>query len=167
MTLLDDPVATRRTLVDSPSAFGLQCRLHPAASTSAGWTEPAPMRVAVHDGPPWLNRVAHRLALCAGPQDNGDGTWQAGISDALLHSAVRVLADTVDVASPEPNVVCTADRTILFSWHVGGWDVEVEVAPDTTEAWAHERSTGRELVGTPESFEVDLRSFIANLGSGD
>jgi hypothetical protein len=62
--------------------------------------------------------------------------------------------------------VYSADRSIIFSWHNGGWDVEVEVANGTTEAWALERSSGRELTGTADHFEVDLRLFIANLGRG-
>jgi len=108
--------------------------------------------------------VVHRLAACQADQPTGDGTWRAGASSNLIRDAVRALARIVDDRSPGPNVVYTAEGTIIFSWHNGGWDVEVEVAEGTTEAWALERSTGRELSGTLEDFDVDIRAFIADLG---
>lgn len=166
MTLLDDPVVTPRTLDASPSAFGPRSLFVSAAAVSVGWADPAPARIETHDGPEWLTRIARRLAACTGPQETGDGTWRTGASPELVRDAVRVLAAIVEESSPAPNVVYSADGTIIYSWHNGGWDVEVEVARGATEAWAVERSTGRELTGTVDHFELDLRSFIANLDRG-
>jgi len=166
MTLLDDPVVTPRTLDASKSAFGPPSMFVLAASASVGWTAPAPASIETHDGPAWLNRVARRLAACTAPQETEDGTWRTGASPELIRNAVQVLATIVDESSPAPNVIYSADGTIIYSWHSGGWDVEVEVDGEATEAWALERSTGRELTGTADHFELDLRSFIANLDRG-
>jgi hypothetical protein len=65
--------------------------------------------------------------------------------------------------TPTPSVLPTMERGVLFVWHKGGWDIELEVALEGASVWAHNRSKGGDWEGSLDDTSQRLAHLLASL----
>jgi hypothetical protein len=164
VTVLEHPTIRPIGIPMSSSAFGHAPMDLASSATASGWFAPRSIQVVTSEAPQWLPFVASGLAACSLPHEIGLNQWLPGASFELIAKAVSVLSKIMQASAPTPSVIRTATGSVQYVWHKAGWDVEIEVAEGFVEAWAHERETGREIVGKLEDVQRDVAQLIAQLG---
>jgi hypothetical protein len=80
-------------------------------------------------------------------------------SSEVIEQARFVAMSLFRPDTPTPSVVPSEEGDVLYVWHKSGWDLEIDVGPEATVVWAHERNTGGEWYGALEN----LRAEVVNL----
>lgn len=106
---------------------------------------------------PWLPRAIHALDGLGCLPANWDSYGAQTIRHSNILATVELLLAVMRDDTPLPSFVPTNRRTILLEWHVGGFDLEVEV-----------RGTGRLHVAFEDAhdgtaWEAELNSDLTKL----
>lgn len=133
----------------------LKPRVWPPRSGSAGFWNlafgPPVQTVIVQDDISlrWLPYVLDRLNELGGRLADANASGE-GVSpdERSLARALPELLRLLSQRTPSPSVVPTADRGVQFSWHMAGWDLEIEVLPEETEIWVRNRLDNRQWSGS-------------------
>jgi hypothetical protein len=68
-------------------------------------------------------------------------------SPFVVDRAWQLATSLLQPETPTPSVVPSADGNVVFVWHKARWDLEIEVGPEETTVWAHDRNTGTMFSG--------------------
>lgn len=132
-----------------------------------GTSQGSTLLVSVQSGraPVWLPYVVLRLnelsRLHTEPADEVPIPHPGAIQRALPELS-RFMRDD----SPTPSVVPTSDGEVRFVWHKGGWDIEIDVGPVGTSAWAQRRAGSEALRGSLSDRLRDIQSVLQHMGTG-
>ena len=93
----------------------------------------------------WGEYVYRRLArLESGIDKEGDEPYPDSVTIDL---ARRLVGTLFDADTPTPSVVPGEAGEVVFVWHKGGLDVEIEVSPNETTFWCYAQQQGPPVYG--------------------
>lgn len=107
--------------------------------------------------PEWAERAADTLAELLALPENWNGYGARAVEWQVVPVVLNFLADVfADGEPPFPDLVPTVDGGVQVEWHVGGFDLEVEVSPKTgVRAYFCDEAAGEEWEGSALS-NLDL-----------
>lgn len=93
--------------------------------------------------PRWLDYLDQRLdELSSYPESPYDPDEYPRPTDNALVGARNFFFSELRPESPTPYILPNYDRTVLLLWHRAGWEVEVTIAGEEINLWAHNIRTG-------------------------
>jgi hypothetical protein len=87
-------------------------------------------------------------------------------SPSIIACAWTEAVSVLDASSPTPSVVPSDEGGVMFVWHRGGWDVEVEIDATENTVWAQSRRTGDTWFGPLNDRRGDLRQLLREMARG-
>lgn len=158
---------TELTIITDPSLIDFHGSRYPSADQLAAFApRQRPVKVRLErsaEAPRWLTYVIDRLEelnrLLVEPQ----GEIPVPYPEALGR-AFGELTRFMGAYSPTPSVIPTADGSVQYVWHKGGWDVEVEVTTRQTYVWARRRDGQQGWDGNLDDRVRDLQELMTELG---
>jgi hypothetical protein len=118
-------------------------------------------RVSLVDVPRWAGYVRERLTdlrLAA-----YDFTGLQVPAEWLVDRAWLVANSYLSPATIPPSIVPSSEGNVLFIWHKAGWDVEIEISPEGTSAWAYNQRSGEEWSGSLDERQTELKELLGVL----
>ena len=94
----------------------------------------------------WLKYVTMRLNEIAARKDDFEGVPRA--SSEAVSQAFEFAYLHLPPYTSTPSVGTSPDGGVEFSWHEGGWELEIEIEPLDQMVWARNRDSGETWEGT-------------------
>lgn len=66
----------------------------------------------------------------------------------VVDRAWQLATSFLQPETPTPSVVPSAEGNVVLVWHKARWDLEIEIGPEETKVWAHDRNTGTMFSGS-------------------
>lgn len=85
-------------------------------------------------------------------------------SEQVVDQAWMIASTTFHLDTPPPSVLPSEEGEVLFIWHKSGWDIQINVGPEETTVWTHDRSSGAEFWGSLVSQQKELANLLNILG---
>lgn len=124
----------------------------PALRPLRFWLGPDDSLVVEPHGPvpEWVGRAAAMLDELLALPENWNGYGAAAIEPRVVPVVLNFLAEVfVEGHAPLPDLVPTADGGVQVEWHVGGFDLEVEVSPKSgLRAYFYDEASEEEWEGS-------------------
>lgn len=93
--------------------------------------------------PQWLEPTLERLVGLITLPENWDSYGAPPVDPQCVHTAIRLLLDTMQDDSPAPAVVPTCRGGVQLEWHTRGLDLEVEIlSPSRLHLYFEDQQTG-------------------------
>ncbi len=80
-----------------------------------------------------------------------------GVTAECLEMAANTLRSVLPLTAPSPSVVPTGEGSVEVFWQKNGWDVIIDIGPNSSTVWIRDRSTSQEDFGQLN----DLRDRLA------
>jgi hypothetical protein len=124
---------------------------------------PAATTVSRKDAlPPWFASAVSRIEAIR--QLRADDPDEVPLPDPKALMRVWSEADRFMIdEAPTPSILPTEDEGIMFVWHHGEWDLEVEVRAEETVVWGKTQDGGRLLRGSLDGYLPEVRKILEEL----
>lgn len=110
-------------------------------------------------------QAALRISALAQIGDDWDGYGSPAPSPETLEAASSALRRCMTSPAPAPSVSATPAGGVQAEWHLGGWDIEIEVEPGggTIEAWGENAATGESFHGPLSETRAEIRHRLTQI----
>lgn len=123
------------------------------------------VRIARHSSR-WMKELTSRFDEIVGLSKGWDGYVGLPVSFSTAQFAAQMIERLCVPGVPAPSIVPGSDGSLQVEWHVGGFDIELDVtAPLEVEAYRMNRQTGEEDELEVESDFAQIAQWISEIAN--
>lgn len=155
---------THSEAIDSSAVFRDEIAAFPAIDSQTSIIFPQHRVRAGHHGSRWMRELADRFEGVVSLNIGWDGYTAVPVSFATAQFAAQIIERLCVPHVPAPNIVPGSDGSLQIEWHVGGYDIELDVIePLKVEAYRLNQQTSVEDEIEIESDLTEIATWISEV----